>query len=221
MPTKADLENKINDLKHDIRRLERILNQARLEIADLPSIAFLPPQLAPHLDPKSRGAINRARQELDSVVIDPCERINTYIKSMEGIGWTWESDYIKNGQFAWCGAFAAFCYTTVSFPIRQKIFPSCYRMYKAWSQSSRRIEPAKVSPGDIVVVFTSKRSMQGDHIALCIDASTVGEGYITTIEGNAHGELGNGDQGEGVITRQRTLNEFAHVYRLLSSDFDE
>ena len=42
-----------------------------------------------------------------------------------------------------------------------------------------------------------------------------------TIEGNAHGELGNGEQGEGVITRQRTLNEFAHVYRLLSSDFDE
>jgi hypothetical protein len=63
--------------------------------------------------------------------------------------------------------------------------------------------------------------MQGDHITLCIDASTVGEGYITTIEGNAHGELGNGEQGEGVITRQRTLNEFAHVYRLLSGDFDE
>jgi hypothetical protein len=94
-------------------------------------------------------------------------------------------------------------------------------MYKAWSQSSRRIEPAKVSPGDIVIVFTSKRSIQGDHITLCVDASTIDQGYITTIEGNAHGELGDGEYGEGVITRQRTLDEFAHVYRLLGDDFDE
>ena len=221
MPTKADLENTIEDMGHKIRRLERTLNQARLEIADLPTTAYLPPQLAPHIDPKAQEAISRAQQELEAVVIDPCARINTYIKSKEGIGWSWESDYERNGQFAWCGAFAAYCYTSVSFPIRNKIFPSCYRMYKAWSQSSRRIEPAKVSPGDIVIVYTSKRSIQGDHITLCVDASTIDQGYITTIEGNAHGELGNGEYGEGVITRQRTLDEFAHVYRLLGDDFDE
>ena len=221
MPTKADLENTIDDMSHKIRRLERTLNQARLEIADLPTTAYLPPQLAPHIDPKAHQAITRAEEELERVVIDPSARINTYIKSKEGIGWSWEADYERNGQFAWCGAFAAYCYTSVSFPIRHKIFPSCYRMYKAWAQSSRRVEPAKVSPGDIVIVYTSKRSLQGDHITLCVDASTIDQGYITTIEGNAHGELGNGERGEGVITRQRTLDEFAHVYRLLGEDFDE
>ena len=63
--------------------------------------------------------------------------------------------------------------------------------------------------------------MQGDHITLCVDSSTIDQGYITTIEGNAHGELGDGTNGEGVIKRQRTINEFAHVYRLLADDFDE
>ena len=63
--------------------------------------------------------------------------------------------------------------------------------------------------------------MQGDHITLCVDASTIAEGYIKTIEGNAHGTLGDGAKGEGVITRERTIDEIAHVYRLLAGDFDE
>jgi hypothetical protein len=221
MPTKAELEQKIEDLEHDIRRLNRSINQTRLDLEDLPTNAFKKNFPTPQLSEQTRQAIDRAHGELDQVVIDPCDRINTYIKSKEGIGWSWESDYIKNGQFAWCGAFAAYCYTAVSFPIRNKIFPSCYRMYKAWSQTSRCIDHAKVQPGDVVVVYSSKRAIQGDHITLCIDNSTISEGYITTIEGNAHGTLGNGERGEGVITRQRKLSEFAHVYRLLNEDFDE
>ena len=94
-------------------------------------------------------------------------------------------------------------------------------MYKAWGQTSRKISPEKVQPGDIVVVYAAKRTMQGDHITLCVDSSTLNEGYITTIEGNAHGEFPDGSRGEGVIKRQRKLIEFAHVYRLTADDFDD
>ena len=219
MPTKAELQNTIDQLEHDLRRMNRSLNQAQLDLKALPDKKKI--FVNTHQTTNSIQAINRAHEEFNQVVIDPSKRINTYIKSVEGINWTWEDEYIRNGQFAWCGAFAAFCYTAVKRDIRKKIFPSCYRMYSAWSATSRSIENKLVSAGDIVVVYTSKRSTQGDHITLCVDASTIAAGYITTIEGNAHGTLGNGDYGEGVITRERKIEEFAHVYRLLSVDFDE
>lgn len=220
MPTKVELETRIDDLKHQIRRLERSVNQARLDVKELPTTAYNRFE-TPALSDKIHQAIVRAWAEFEEVVVDPSQRINLYIKSSQGIGWSWEEDYVKNGQFAWCGAFAAWCHTAVKYDIRKKIFPSCYRIYSNWGQTSRKIASQKVQPGDIVVVFTSKRSMQGDHITLCVDSSTIEEGYITTIEGNAHGELGDGSNGEGVIKRQRTINEFAHVYRLLGDDFDE
>ena len=221
MPTKAELENQILDLKHEIRRQQRSINQLKLDLDELPPNAFKSSFTTPHLSEQTRQALDRANQEWKRVVYDPSPRISTYIKTKEGAGWSWESDYIKNGQFAWCGCFAAFAHKAVKFPIRNKVFPSCYRMFKAWSKTSRSIDHVKVSPGDIVVVYTSKRSVQGDHITLCVDNSTINEGYITTIEGNAHGTLGDGEYGEGVIKRERKLTEFAHVYRLLGDDFDE
>jgi hypothetical protein len=153
------------------------------------------------------------------MVEEPDQRINTYIRSMEGIGWTWEKEYVKNGQFAWCGAFAAFCYRAVKFKTRQKIFPSCYRLYSNWSQTSRKIEPRDMLPGDIVVVYSSARATWGDHITLCRVAPI--DGKFETLEGNAHGTLGDGSHGEGVIARERSLDEVAYVYRLLAEDFDE
>ena len=221
MPTKAELEQKLDDLKHDLRRSERALNQARLDLEQLDTNAYSQNHTTPALSPQTRQALDRAHAEWERVVVDPDARVDTYCKSREGAGWSWQADYTHNGQYAWCGFFAAFCHTAVKFPIRQKIFPSCYRLYKNWSKTSRSIEHSKVAPGDIVVVYSSKRALQGDHITLCIDNSTINEGYITTIEGNAHGTLGNGEYGEGVIKRQRKFSEFAHVYRLLGEDFDE
>ena len=221
MPTKADLEAQINSLKHDLRRSERALNQALLDLDHLDTNAFKSSSPTPALSPETRQAIDRAHGEWERVVIDPDPRVNTYTQSREGAGWSWQADYTKNGQYAWCGFFAAFCHTSVKFPIRQKIFPSCYRLYQNWSKTSRCIDHAKVQPGDIVVVYSSKRALQGDHITLCVDNSTLNDGYITTIEGNAHGTLGDGEYGEGVIKRERKLEEFAHVYRLLGEDFDE
>ena len=77
-----------------------------------------------------------------------------------------------------------------------------------------------MAPGDIVVVYAAKRSKQGDHITICVEAPDT-DGAFKTVEGNAHGTLGDGSHGEGVIRRDRTLDEVAHVYRLLGGDFDE
>ena len=219
MPTKAELQERVDSLEADLRRMDRALNQAQLDLESLPESNKT--HLTPHTSDHNRAAVARAVEELTRVVHDPSPRVDSYIKSVEGIGWSWEEPYTRNGQFAWCGAFAAFCHTAVKRDIRKKIFPSCYRMFRAWANTSRKIKPEEVASGDIVVVYTSKRSRQGDHITLCVDASTIGEGFITTIEGNAFGELGDGSRGEGVITRQRKVEEFAHVYRLLSVDFDE
>ena len=217
MPTKADLEFTISELEHDVRRLSRSLGQAKLDLQELPerSVNFPRPQRSE----QSSVAIDRALAEWSSMVEEPDQRINAYIRSMEGIGWTWEKEYTRNGQFAWCGAFVAFCYKAVSFKTRQKVFPSCYRMYSNWSQTSRRIEPRDMLPGDIVVVYSSARATWGDHITLCRVAPI--DGKFETLEGNAHGTLGDGSHGEGVIARERSLDEVAFVYRLLAEDFDE
>lgn len=217
MPTKADLEVTITDLQHQVRRLERSLGQAKLDLQELPERLVNFPR--PQRSEQSSVAIDRALAEWSSMVEEPDQRINTYIRSMEGIGWTWEKEYTRNGQFAWCGAFLAFCYTAVAYKIRQKIFPSCYRLYSNWSQTSRKIEPRDMLPGDIVVVYSSARATWGDHITLC-RVSPI-DGKFETIEGNAHGTLGDGSHGEGVIARERSLDEVAFVYRLLAEDFDE
>ena len=226
MPTKAELEARIQDLElkaesleSDIRRTKRALGQAHLDLNV--TVKEGHNHLTPHITEHARKALARAKAELDLVVKDPCSRIDKYIKSSEGLGWSWVEPYTKNGQFAWCGAFASFCYPDVHAQIRKKIFPSCYRLYSNWAQTSRKISVENIQAGDLVIVYTSKRSVQGDHITLCTDASTAKDGYITTIEGNAHGTLGDGTKGEGVITRQRELHEVAHVYRLLGVDFNE
>jgi len=219
MPTKAEIQDKLDNLEQDYRRLERAFNQAQLDInaLEIEDHDYNTPAISFH----AREAIKRAEVELNRVVVDPGDRINAYIRSAEGLGWSWVEPYTKNGEFAWCGAFASFCYTKVNSNIRKKIFPSCYRLYSNWAKTSRKIPIQDVQAGDIVVIYTAKRSVQGDHITLCVDASTKKDGYIKTIEGNAKGELGNGEFGEGVIRQERELEKIAHVYRLLGSDFDE
>lgn len=218
MPTKADLEERVDDLEHEVRRLHRALGQADI---DLPKVQKrLITNARPHRSEHSITALKRAEAEWARVVKEPDARIDDYVRSRDGIGWTWEKPYARNGQFAWCGAFAAFCWSSVRFSIRQKIFPSCYRLYSRWLNTARYIETKQMLPGDIVVVYTSKRSVQGDHITLCLEAPDC-EGNFKTIEGNAHGTAGDDTRAEGVVKNTRSLDQVAHVYRLLSEDFDE
>jgi hypothetical protein len=178
--------------------------------------------------PQGLKAIERAEAEWEANVTEPeykgaWQRINTYIKSREALGWTWQEDYTKNGQFAWCGAFVAFAYgDQLTFPIRQKILPSCLRLWNAWGKTARCRDGEAPQPGDIVVIFNNindKSDVQGNHITLCVEAPN-DLGLFSTIEGNARGE---GPKGriEGVIKRQRDVNSIAHIYRLLPEDFEE
>lgn len=219
MPTKAQLESRIEELEDNLRRTTRALSQVELDVRALPLVDDHDFK-TPHRNENVIDALKRAEGEFERVVRDPSDRINTYIQSKEGIGWSWIDDYKSNGDFAWCGAFAAFAYTRVKMDIRYKIFPSCYRMFQNWAKTSRKIKIDDIQAGDIVVVFTSKRSIQGDHITLC-HSTDLKNGYIETIEGNAKGTLGDGEYGEGVIKRRRSFEEIAHIYRLLGVDFDE
>jgi len=130
------------------------------------------------------------------------ERIDAYIRGLDGLGWTWLHRYKRNGSFAWCGAFAAYCYGIAGLDaeIRAKHLASTYRLWDWSKRNARRIAPRDIRVGDIVVVGNGGHRW-GDHIAI---AEICGES-IQTIEGNAHGTLGDGTHGEGVI---RTVRRF-------------
>jgi hypothetical protein len=221
-----EAHDRIAALEEELRRAHRLQGQLRL---DLKAVGDGPvPERRVYPSDQARLAIERAEAEWELNVTEPeykgnWQRINTYIKGREGLGWTWEPDYTKNGQFAWCGAFASFAYgDMINFPIKQKIFPSCLRLWNAWGKTARCRDGEKPLPGDIVVVFNNiadKSDVQGNHITLCVEAPN-DLGLFSTIEGNARGE-GPSGRIEGVIRRQRDVTTIAHIYRLLPEDFEE
>ena len=220
--TKNELIDKLKKQEDDLRRLRRSLAMSEI---DLPAREFINPSSnETTVSEHSREALQRGFTEWDNNVTEPeyngdWQRINTYIKGAAGIGWTWESDYVRNGQFAWCGAFAAFCYTKIRSKIRSKIFPSCYRLWDNWGGTHRKV--SNISPGDIVVVYTSTSHSPsyGNHITIAC-SYLLDDGDFETIEGNAKGPGPNGKI-EGVIRRKRNIKDVAHIYRPSSEDYDE
>lgn len=221
-----EAQDRIAELEEELRRAHRLQGQLRL---DLKAVAEGPaPERRVYPSDQARKAISRAEAEWELNVTEPehkgnWQRITSYIKGREGLGWTWEADYTKNGQFAWCGAFAAFAYgDMVNFSIRQKIFPSCLRLWNSWGKTARCRDGEKPLPGDVVVVFNDpadKSDIQGNHITLCVEPCN-DLGLFSTIEGNARGQSPAG-RVEGVIKRQRDVQSIAHIYRLLPEDFEE
>lgn len=134
------------------------------------------------------------------------EHIDSFIRGATGLGWSWEPQYIRNGQFAWCGAFAAECYgrNGLNASIRRKSLPSCYRLKR--DLANLRIALSSIQPGDIVVVGGEGGKSWGDHITIAVE---VHGGLIYTVEGNARGLLPDGSEGEGVIKRTRPLPKTA------------
>jgi len=215
MPTKADLETQVENNAQEIRRLQRALAQAHIDLPEIQRKKL--DNTTPHWIPAVETALSRSEAEWHRVVIEPDARIDDYIRTRDGLGWSWAEQYKKNGQFAWCGAFAAYCWSAVRFDIRQKIFPSCYRLYSRWGKTERCIEPHLMLPGDIVVISTVNGASWGDHITLCTSAPTA-DGTFETVEGNARGILGDGDTGEGVIKLTREMERVMYVYRVLEGD---
>jgi len=121
--------------------------------------------------------------------------IDDYIRGPMGLGWntcdvkTWKPGvpYTRNGQFAWCGAFAARCWAAagLKLALRQKYLAGTGRLYR-WAHadgSARLVAPRDLRPGDIAVVGPLG-SGDGEHITI---VSKVGDTSIWSYEGNAHG----------------------------------
>tara|TARA_Y100001972_G_scaffold123088_1_gene169792 strand:+ start:1647 stop:2312 length:666 start_codon:yes stop_codon:yes gene_type:complete len=218
--TKKELIYEIDNLKNELRKAKRAINHLCLDInaSEKKERDFIGAQ---NSTIHSEKALKRASNEWSRNVTEPeykgdWQRITDYIHSSEGLNWYNDSyEYKKNGEFSWCGAFVAFCYSDVILNTRKKIFPSCYRMYENWYDTRRRVKV--IHPGDIVTVFSSAKKFYGDHIVLAIDYPDE-NGDFPTYEGNAKGQGPNGKI-EGVIKRKRNLKNVACIYRLSAEDF--
>jgi hypothetical protein len=150
----------------------------------------------------------------------------------EGLEWPLEQPYTNSaklsaGGFSWCGAFYAWCEGgALKREIRRKILPSTYRLWENYRGTDRAVALDDIQRGDVVVIGRGKGKRWGQHICRAID---VDETHVTTIEGNAHGVLGDGSWGEGVVRRKRPFQEFASqkesyimfAYRFLPEDYEE
>lgn len=148
--------------------------------------------------------VSAALTEWARIVRDPSPRVTEYIHA--GLGWTWEPAYVRNGQFEWCGAFAAWCYAEAGLAsaVRRLRFASVYRL----GATEERFGPAlpavqldALRPGDVLAI-TRANQARGHHI--CV-VERVDGALVHTIEGNANGQLGDRRTGEGVIRRTRPL----------------
>lgn len=180
----------------------------------------------PSLDPVRLAVAARAIEEWRHGVHEPpganWQRIDGYIRGPEGLGWpsaalqgTNDSkDYRRNGQFAWCGAFAAWCWSVLDPAVRRQFLASCYRLDQ-WSKgNARRVAPEGLLPGDVAVVGPEGKFA---HVTVCIGAPRPLAGVLTieTVEGNATGPGPDGTTYEGVIRRTRPLTApDARIYRV-------
>lgn len=225
--TKRQLEEQVDLLQHRIRRYKRAINQISIDFDKTVEVNVevnLDRKVFPN--PKLENVLKRMESEWQSNVTEPGEGgiyspISYYIKSQSALGWDWEDDYTRNGQFAWCGAFAAAVFgDDVHLKTRKNTFSSCYRMSRDWSNSSRVQKKEDIQPGDIVTVYTSdeKSPSYGNHIVIARSAPDKFGDFHTT-EGNAHGVGPDQKWREGVSKRTRNVTDVARVYRLIDEDF--
>jgi hypothetical protein len=108
-------------------------------------------------------------------------------------------------------------------PIKFEIPPPHYRdPHKASEALKASMGPELVEaliPGAIATVTSRGLDTYGGHI-LIVDSYDGGLEF-TTIEGNAWGQLGNGEHGEGVIRRKRYISDLRRVYHLKPQHVEE
>jgi len=184
------------------------------------------------LESVGRSAILRAEMEWSHGIYDPrrseksdraalCRSaIDQYIRL--GLGWTWEPPYVGDGDFEWCGAFAAYCWRGIKPALRKTYFASTYRLdrYARYGSvngeknrgTGRRLAeldehstalPWEPRAGDILTIGPAG-SGYGKHICL-VESYT--DGVFKTIEGNGVGLAPNGHRWQGVVRGQRYLGK--------------
>ncbi len=159
--------------------------------------------------------------------------IDRRIRTDLGLGWSWEAEYTRNGQFAWCGAEAAVGLRAAGIKdaIATKVLPSCYRLHQFCGVDDpdrrRVVALADARPGDIVVVGSASSRGWGAHITTCLAVDMLGR-RLHLHEGNAMARGPRGDIREGVGRQWRSLDRSApsdyvpmHIYRFLDADFGQ
>lgn len=141
-----------------------------------------------------------------------------------GLGWTWETAYDGDGDFEWCGAFAAACWIDIKPELRKLYFSSTYRLdryasYRSYNGENNVGKGRKWQEpedggfawapraGDIALVG---HKSYGHHIVL---VEKYEDGRIFTVEGNATGEGPNGERQQGVVRRRRPLSTVRRIIR--------
>lgn len=166
-------------------------------------------------DPEARDVGAREKASRDA--------ITSYIR--DGLGWLrWKDQltgatvdrYSGNRSFAWCGAFAAWCWRDlVPAEVRFASFASCYRLWELGQNDARwRVKPADIRAGDIIVVGGERGKSWGEHICLALSSPLAG--WVSTVEGNGRGLRHGGSYGEGVVSNLRSLSALyrvRHAYR--------
>ena len=127
---------------------------------------------------------------------DACAQIiDGYIRGADGLGWgttdvrTWRPGvpYRKNLDFAWCGAFAARCWSAGGLlpRLRRDHLAGTDRLWR-WARGTKRLIThwEDLLPGDIMVVGHGGKP-PGGHITI---VRGFGKASIDTYEGNAVGE---------------------------------
>ena len=215
-----DGEEPLQSLRHAWR--ERDAAEADLEApedAPVPEASDQPASgPAPAADDaRTQLVLARAEEEWRRPVTEPngpgWERIDEYIRGQQGLVWTWEERYVRNRQFAWCGAFAAFCFEAAGLnaEVRTKVMPSTYRLHSWAKDSVRFVQAESVAGGDVVIVGPAGGKVWGSHITIC--ESVTADGHIATFEGNASGAGPDGSTYEGVVRQRRPFDREASTAR--------
>lgn len=202
------------------RRITRELLQHRVDAVDMPEAPQRvdSPKDSPYTNHETREtAVQTAVDEWRRGVMEPpgshWERIDSYIRGPLGLGWS-SADanhldkpiaYKRNRQFAWCGAFCAWCWghAGLKASIRRKDLASLYRLYRFAHGTERYIEPEAVKIGDVVSMGEVDGPKHGQHMALAV--RNYQNGTVVCIEGNAYGEDPHGDRYEGVVQNVRPV----------------
>ena len=210
-------------------------------------------------DAKAPGArvVEVALSLWRSTIVDPrpgaakkefaLSQIDGFIRGEQGLHWGWESAYKGDGDFEWCGAFAAHCWGAAGLAERWRsvFFASTYRLdrWAAYRPVGRYINPAPsqdqprrlycqmhdhttaadlaamcVSPLEGDILLIGKSGTgYGTHICI-VESYDPGLGVFATIEGNARGRFPDGTRGQGVVRNERPLEIARRLIRPAPGD---